>query len=443
MGGEPLFEVLELDKYDDSAAPELLRGSHIDVPNPGDEGDLYIMDVVGWVVGRSAPVKAVEIVYHGRPIRACAVRGARADVARDTGVPPDTECVFHARVGLVGMKPELELFVQAVLEDDSRAPIGRLRVRHKPLHTGYEPRLQPIMLTCLGRSGTTWLMRLFASHPEIVVYRRHPYESAFAKYWMHMLRVLGEPSNHLYSSHPTTFHNYLWYVGNNPYHDEGVGEQPVLREWFGRSYVEDLARFCQTSIDSWYGTVARTQEQPAPVYFAEKHLWPNYIPVLMWELYPAAKEVFMVRDFRDMTLSMLAFDDKRGYWGFGRPEGCTDEEYIRNELRNMAHDLARSWESRRDRAHLVRYEDLALDPEGTLTSLLAYLDLDFSPAAVAQVLEAASEEVPELRAHRTSSSVASSIGRWKREGDPEFVALCEEVFADPLAVFGYEPGPAA
>jgi hypothetical protein len=443
MGGEPLFDVLEVERFNASAAPDLLRGSHIDVPNAGDQGDLYVMDVVGWVVGLAAPVKAVELVYHGRPIRACAVRGVREDVAREVGAPAGTECVFHARASLVGMKEEFELIVQAVLDDGRRAAIGRVHARHRPLRTGYEPQLRPIMLTCLGRSGTTWLMRLLASHPEIVVYRRHPYESAFAKYWVHMLRVLAEPSNHLYSSEPTTFHNYLWYVGNNPYHDEGIADQPVLREWFGRDYVERLAAFCQSSVDSWYQTVAATQGQAPPTYFAEKHLWPNYIPVLMWELYPSAKEVFMVRDFRDMTLSMLAFDRKRGFPGFGRPEGATDAEYVRGELSAMAHDISRSWESRRHKAHLVRYEDLVLESEAALAGLFEYLELDAGSAAVRQVLAGAGAgDAPELSAHRTSAGLRDSVGRWRREPDQDLVALCEEAFAGPLELFGYERAPA-
>ena len=61
-----------------------------------------------------------------------------------------------------------------------------------------------------------------------------------------------------------------------------------------------------------------------------------------WELYPHAKEVFLVRDFRDMALSILSFDERRGFAGFGRPEGATDEEYMRGVLAGMATDLQRA-----------------------------------------------------------------------------------------------------
>ncbi len=97
------------------------------------------------------------------------------------------------------------------------------------------------------------------------------------------------------------------------------------------TYIDGCV-LCQDSIEDWYTTLARNQSQDAPVYFAEKHMWPNFLPVLTWELYPQAKEIFLVRDFRDMVCSILAFDRKRGYPGFGRPEGKSDTDYVRDEL---------------------------------------------------------------------------------------------------------------
>jgi hypothetical protein len=176
-------------------------------------------------------------------------------------------------------------------------------------------------------------------------------------------------------------------------------------------------------------------------------MWPNFVPVLAWELYPGAKEVFLVRDFRDMARSIMAFDRRRGFAGFGRPDGITDEQYMRDVLKNMARDLERSWLSRRDRAHLLRYEDLVFHPQETLAGLLEYLELDASPHSIDQMLEAGEQPVSSLpgssfdetivSGHRTSNDLRESIGRWKREGDEAFQELSEEVFGEPLATFGY------
>jgi hypothetical protein len=291
-------------------------------------------------------------------------------------------------------------------------------------------------------------MQLLSAHPEIVLYRRFPYESAPGKYWLHMLKVLSAPGDLLRSADPDNFHRDPHFVGQNPYHDESVHERPSLAYWFGRSHIERLAAFCQRNIEDWYMTLARSQEQDRPRYFAEKYIWPGDLPALAWELYPQAKEVFLVRDFRDMACSILAFDRKRGFAGFGRPPGTTDEEYMRGELRRMALDLQASWRERRDRAHLLRYEDLVRRPDEALAGLLEYLEVDRSEAAVQRILEVRGDNSSLLPGtsitprtfvdeHRTAESLDASIGRWKHDGDASMRRLSNEVFGDILDDFGY------
>jgi hypothetical protein len=94
--------------------------------------------------------------------------------------------------------------------------------------------------------------------------------------------------------------------------------------------------------------------------------------------------------------------------------------------------------SRREHAHLVRYEDLARNPEETLESLLAYLELDASPEVISGLLGNASEQRAAPRGHMTSESPEASIGRWKQERDEAFRRVCDESFADALNTFGYE-----
>ena len=220
--------------------PEPLIGSNIDLPKAGATGDVFTLHIVGWVLGRNSPATAVEVVYQPEPdlvrpgpdrvIRITPIRGDRTDVAAAyPQVPADVDCHFEALVGVVGLTPEFELRLMAVLEDRTRVQIGSLRVRHQPLRTAFQPTLQPIIVTCLGRTGTTWLMRMLASHPEVVVYRRFPYESSTAKYWMHMLKVLAEPSNMVQSTHPDTFHNDIWHVGHNPFYDDAIAARRRAR----------------------------------------------------------------------------------------------------------------------------------------------------------------------------------------------------------------------
>jgi hypothetical protein len=435
---------------DITLAPERrdhLLGFELDLPAVHERRNVHVLHAIGWAVGRESPAISVEILHDDSVIRVVPIRGGRNDVAEALGIPAETDCVFHALISLIGLTLDSTLTFRVVLENGGTVVAGSISVTREPLRAGFDPTLQPLMVTTLGRSGSTWLMQLLAAHPEVVVFRRFPYESAPAKYWLHMLRLLSEPANLAESARPDSFQRNRWWLGANPFHDDRVYEQVPLETWFANTHIEDFADFCRRTIEDWYMTLARTQVQPTPAYFAEKHVWPNYLPDLIWELYPKARELFLVRDFRDMARSILAFDAKRGFAGFGRPPGATDEDYMRGELRQMAHDLHRSWRSRSERAHLVRYEDLVLQPVETFTAILEYLEVDASPETVREVLEKGSEqvlrlpgasfEVTEVQAHRTVSDPRATIGRWRHESDDHFGELSDEVFGEALVEFGY------
>lgn len=423
-----------------------LAGFAVERPQAGERTEGHVLRLAGWVAGRTHPARAVEVVYHGRAIQVAPARGVRDDVgtAEARG--------WEALVGLVGLRPDAELELRVVLDDESSVPAGRLRLRRAPLRSGFEPRIEPLILTSLGRSGSTWLMKMFAAHPEIVVMRRFPYESSAGKYWMHALKVLSDPADLTQSAHPDTFHSDWKRVGSNPYYDAPALDHPARASWLAAEHVERLARFFQETAEQWYLAVAESQGQEGPRYFAEKHLWPNFLPMLMRELYPGAREVFLARDFRDMACSALLADERRGFAGFGREAGMGEEDYVRDVVRRMATDLRRSWESRGAGAHLVRYEDMAHRPQETLTALLSYLGVDSAPRVVEEVLRLAAADVPDLPGtsfdpalvarHRAGGTPQDSIGRW-RERDGAFQDVLNDALGDALSAFGYElPGAA-
>jgi hypothetical protein len=264
---------------------------------------------------------------------------------------------------------------------------------------------------------------------------------------MHAMKVLSDPANLTQSAHPDTFHSDRWWAGSNPYFDVPAIDHPDRAAWLAGQHCERLARFFQETTEQWYLSVAASQGQEAPRYFAEKHLWPNFLPMLIRELYPGAREVFLVRDFRDVACSALGADERRGYAGFGRQPGTSEEEYVRDVVRRMATDMRRSWEARGAGAHLVRYEDMAHRPHETLASLLSYLEVDNSPETVDRLVELGARDVtdlpgatfdPELVArHRAAGSPASSIGRWQAR-DAAFREVLDHALGDALTAFGYE-----
>jgi hypothetical protein len=435
---DALFEVTDVVLREERLGA--LHGAGVSVPQRGSRGSSHALHVSGWVIGSESPAHLVQILDRGRIIREVKVTGSRPEIAEQyAGVARDVDCIFGATVGLLGRGEECKLSLRALLRGGIKVPIGSVRLRRQPVRTGFEPAIQPLMVTSLGRSGSTWMQEILASHPQVTVYPEFPYEHKMCGYWLHALKVLSEPANQLQSS-DQLFETNPWWVGSNPYNDELRLKDPALREWFGRDYVERQAAFCQSNIEEWYQRVASRRSEPA-FFFAEKFI-PSSLQEMAWELYPRAKEILLVRDFRDMASSILAFDKKRGYSGFGRRGGDSDESYIRM-MGAGAHDLTQAWRERRDRAHLVRYEDLVFRPHETLTDLLDYLELDTSEAAVDELVAvmsgapAGSGADATVRMHRTSPDAAASVGRWRRDLDESLHVPCRETFGDLLEELGY------
>jgi hypothetical protein len=416
--------------------PGKVRAFAVDAPRIGGR-DVYDVEFSGWILGANQKVKEIEIHQGGVIIRRAPLDQFRQDVARAYPDTPGGELSgFRTWASVVGLEPETALQVRAVLEDGSRARLASVSLRHQPVQSGFEPRLQPIMLTTMGRAGTTWTMRLLSEHPEIVVHRWHPYELRTARYWWHMLKTLSEPRDPHHSGQADRFQtNKLW-VGYNPFYPEPIAVTPGLGEWMGRDYVEDLARFCQRNAEEAYLRIAAGQGQTNVRYMAEKHRADN-LPWLVWELYPKAKEIFLVRDFRDVYSSMLAYNKKFGRRAFGPEHIRTDEEFAQFLRNSTIRNLSRSWPKRQDRAHLIRYEDLITRPHESLHGILEYLELDPSDTVIAGMLERASAENPEMKQHLTSSDVSTSLGRWKSSLPPELQSVANDAFGDVLQQFGY------
>jgi len=404
-------------------------------PTPGASEAIHALRVSGAVVGRHGPATAVEATYAGQVVGTTAVRRTRPDMAKQhPSVAHATASGFRLFVGTVGLPASFEIELQAVLADDTRVPLGAIQGARDLVRTDYQPALRPIMLTTIGRSGGTWLMRLLSEHPRIVIHREYPYEMRTARYWTHLFKVLSDPADQIRSAQLKGFMRDPFWVGRNPFYPDALASSPDLVGWFGRDYVEQLGAFCQASIDRFYQQVAVTQRQSGAVYFAEK-FQEDQMPVIAWELFPDAREIVLVRDFRDVAASKIAFEAKH----LAATGKTIDLAELPHKLMTgRARRLAQSWTSRSDKAHLIRYEQLIRQPAETLGALFAYLDLDASPATIDGVLRRASKETSNLRQHRTTESPEASIGRWQRDLEPPLQAACTAAVADSLAVFGYE-----
>jgi hypothetical protein len=192
--------------------------------------------------------------------------------------------------------------------------------------------------------------------------------------------------------------------------------------------VERLAAFCLQNVEDWYAIAVREQGKESPAYFAEKNLlrYPRPSEPVS-ELYPDAKELFLVRDFRDVACSYISFH---------RRYGRDADEHIRATMPKLARRLIAEWRDRRADAHLVHYEDLVSEPVRTLEGIAHYLEIDSAQHTIGEMLRAGSDD-ERFRSHGTSPALEETVGRWRREGDESFRDQLNDAYRGPLAELGY------
>jgi hypothetical protein len=415
---------------------ERLAGFHVDSPKAGESTLGHDLTVGGWAIGRDEPVDYVEIVFQGDFLGFAKLWQERPDVIEHHPAGASTTVGWSTKVSMVGLPENFELFVRAVFADGFRERLATIRGERKRLLQGDESELQPLIVSTYGRTGSTWLMRLLDQHPAVLAYRPFEYEPRAVSYWTEILSTLTKPASYLQPLATNLSSEHWWIGGDTVPMDLPQPDRQVEVE-LAQVGPEAVAELCKERITSFYEAVAASQNKPQPRYFAEKVAPDPAIWRLTTELFPATQEVILVRDFRDMACSILAYNQKTKVTSFGRERVETDLQFL-GELRAAAENLLRLHRNRGDAAFLLRYEDLILEPDGTLSDMFDFLGVSSTQETVAAVLERASNETDAMVGHRTSGDPRRSVGRWRRDLDPELQRECVDVLDDVLVEFGYE-----
>jgi len=410
----------------------------LDLPKPSSVVEGYTLRLEGWAVGSQEEVTSLTVRHGGRPVaEGVAVDRPRPEVATSfENATPDQRCGFSFSLGTLALPTSFEIDLEAQTAAGARFRIGTIGATRDPIESEYSPELQPLVLNALGRSGTTWMASLLGAHPQIGAFEPTAHDARLGTYWATVLQELSQPRSYLTPFAPQGLASRRWWLG-----DGGVKEpsSPSLEAWLGSRLPVSLASMCQAQIDAFYLANTDVDTEASPAYFVEKFVPRQPALTLLEELYPGSREVILVRDFRDVLCSILAFNRKRGFQAFGRARVTSDAEYVTTNLRNSAQALLERWQTHREDAHLVRYEDLIRDPQGCLRGVLAHLGLAADAETVdAMVARAAERGSP---GHRTTDDAHASVGRWKRDLPSQLQAVCEDALGPALTGFGYEPSP--
>jgi hypothetical protein len=418
---------------------EALLGFVLEQPEPASEFGGYRLALDGWVLGAGSPVAWLQLSGPDIPPKRLPVNVDRPDVARaNPDVPWAGKSGFRGGVGTLSLPHEFEIQLQALFADDSRAQLGTIRGRrHLPRLGDGDARLQPLIVTTLGRTGSTWLTGLLGQHPEIIAWGPYRYEPRAAPYWMDVLAALSEPQSYQQLVAPDVYGPEWWLGTRRQLAQNPMRHDPQMRYWLESGYVEGLIRLCKRQIEDFYRHAVSPERFEQASHFVEK-IWPGSpAQGMLADLYPGMREVFLVRDYRDMACSVYAFSERLGFQSFGRQHVQSDEDYISGPLLESANLVLEMWKRCRHRAHLVRYEDLVTETAGTLGELLDYVGVDSSNETVERMISTGVSS-DALGVHMTAPSVSETVGRWRKDLDDSVKRRFAQHFGEVLSEFGYD-----
>lgn len=460
-------------------ADRAVRAWRLVSPRPEPQVNPYALALRGWVIGGPAPAVAVEVAHGSASVLTLPLAQRSLEPAREAGAgmggparavmqarlfaarglsrigypvqgaagavgrvlrPDVLYSGFDGTLPLLGLPARCTLRLSVRLADGTRAGLAELDIDRPQMRSGLGALYQPLMVTSIGRSGSTWLQHLISQHPAVAAFRAHGYEATVARELVTLAARSAGAGPYAESFFVKKGFRSLF---TGP--EAGDAMEGVVRA-VGAG-VHDLAADAVRGIDRFYALADEMDGRPAARegetrYFTEKNLRPEWF---YWEAYPRAKEIFLVRDFRDVICSSLAANAKWGTQFFGRRDAADDRDFVYRRAKMARPWILESWRARGPRAHLVRYEELIRDPEPVVARMLEYLELDAAPSVVREMLASAerTQGAGKRDRHMTSADPALSIGRWKTDLSPEMARACDEAFAEFFQAFYTEPAPAA
>ena len=274
--------------------------------------------------------------------------------------------------------------------------------------------LRPILVRLLaGRVGSTLVMQLLSTAPEVAFDRVYPFENSYLTYLNRLIGQIAAPR-------PDGEDMFAFLYGDTT----RVGPLPFSAQQLA---ADAFARNSLLAVwQAFSMTMQDTQASPARLY-AEKY-WGDVMPIMAAGLDPIV--VDLVRDPRDVVASVRAINAKTGRQLFGREQVQDDRQHLRSLVVGMGFRL-QEFSIQLPVAHLViRYEDLVADLPTEAARLQDAL-------GVVLDVEAVGAARPAMAHHMTSSSLDRSVGRWKHDLSADETSAIERRLGAQMARLGY------
>ena len=272
------------------------------------------------------------------------------------------------------------------------------------------------------RSGSSWMMRLLSTRPEIAVVN----ESYLGA---HLVPVGGE-------------------VEAGEYYEHGErAEDPSY--FFAREYMPVLRPLLRgLALRGFDNQLRHMGHDPIPNWVAIKEPNGSHAADTIVSLLPRSRMLFLLRDGRDVVDSLVdAMLGKESWWAertrsLGRPpqERLAFVSQHSNLWVRRTMATQRGFESLpSDQRLLVRYEDLLADTPAQLHRIFDWLRLGVTPAQVREIAARhAFESAPDERRGPGKDMRAASPGLWRENLTEDEQRTMQKIMGPKLAELGYD-----
>jgi hypothetical protein len=382
-------------------------GTSLDLPECGTILGAYIT-IAGWFtletdMQGNAPEIIVLLSEFRDKMMGSATASERKDVMRGNVVSSGHIAVgFELRVNSLDLPPKFTLEVRArALKASMRREwtICIIQGCLQQVKLSKLRKFRPIYIIGLGRSGTTVLMRMLGEHPSIVVGQKYPLELCVSTYHARLARLACMFSDYSTYSQSDLFSERA-VIGANPFSSLDYVDRVPL-DWISAATADLFAEAAAMANDVWYDVLARELGKAYATCFVEKVV-PGDQLVTDLNAYADARGIVLVRDLRDVFLSRMRFNRKRGDKAFGA-ESARDDTHWMEMLLDEARSLMCVHQAYLNRfVTIVRYEELMSDPEGTLGRVIQSLDLDLTQSVLKSMVLVGKDRSGLFGGHGTS-----------------------------------------
>jgi hypothetical protein len=269
----------------------------------------------------------------------------------------------------------------------------------------------PFFIVGAQRSGTTMLRLMLNSHPNLAI----PYESDFIPSFYQKLSGYGDLSLR------DNVAKLLKAISENPHVKKGslIQDSEAVLSYSIRSYA-DLVNAIFTAYAKREGK--KRWGDKTPGYVAKLDI--------IWKLFPGCRIVHLVRDGRDVAISLRGLD-----WGSKHIPTVAEDWRWKTTLGHKIGSVLGEYYLE------VHYEDLVLKTEDTLRTICAFLQEPYHKEML-NFYSAAEKEMPKesLKWHKSSVRPPDSnkVYMWKREMSLSDRIIFEQIAGETLELFGYE-----